>query len=102
LRYYWQPPHVLTDQACLNSLEDLVDKLTNLHVFQWRLTGFRDPDRRIERRPLEEGAERWRRFIKAADRGGDRYAYLEFVRGDDPGQLRADWTTFKSVLSRLL
>jgi len=98
VRYYWQPPHMLDDDACLSSLEELGNRLTNLHVFQWRLTGLSEPDKRLERLPLEEGTERWQHFLKAVDSNDLHYAYLEFVKNDEPGQLRKDWDTFRKII----
>ncbi|MDC7235372.1 MAG: TIM barrel protein [Spirochaetales bacterium] len=100
VRYYWQPPHVLNDQACLNSLVDLGERLTNIHVFQWRLTEFREQDKRIERLPLEVGIPRWRRFLAALEGNRTHYAFLEFVKGDDPQQLRRDWESFCKILEK--
>lgn len=100
VRYYWQPPHVFNDQACLNSLLDLGEKLTNIHIFQWKLTEFREPDRRIERRPLSEGVERWSNFLSALPGDENRYGFIEFVKGDDPEQLREDWNSFLEILER--
>lgn len=98
VRYYWQPPHVFNDQACLNSLLDLGGKLTNIHVFQWQLTESRVGDKRIERHPLSDGVERWSRFIKALPEDHEGYGFLEFVKGDDPEQLREDWASYKEIL----
>jgi len=101
IRYYWQPPHFLSDEDCLASLKVLGDRLTNLHVFQWRLTGESDPRRRLERLSLEAGRERWLRFFRSAETGRDHHAFLEFVRDDDPAGLKKEWTVLKDILSKV-
>lgn len=101
IRFYWQPPHVFNDQACLNSLLDLGDKLSNIHVFQWILTEFREDDKRIDRRPLSEGVERWSHFFAALPRDENRFGFMEFVRGDDPEQLQEDWNSYLEILKNL-
>ena len=101
IRYYWQPPHTLDDDGCLRSLTDLGSRLTNLHVFQWRLTGLPEPEKRLERLPLSEGAQRWHKFLQNAGGSCDHYAFLEFVRDDDPSRLKEDWDAFREILSGL-
>ncbi|MDC7240299.1 MAG: TIM barrel protein [Spirochaetales bacterium] len=102
VRYYWQPPHGYEDSSCLDSLNALGEKLTNIHVFHWLPAG--SEDQGMERRPLAEGADRWCSFFSAiqADQvlrsDGEHYGFLEFVRGDDPDQLREDWKTYCTVL----
>jgi hypothetical protein len=71
----------------LGDLREVKPWLANLHVFQWGAKGSGD------RRELEEGRGEWAQYLKeaqdAAD-GQDRWALLEFVRGDSSEQLERD------------
>jgi len=108
IRYYWQPPHGYSVEKCLRSMKKLGRKMTNLHVFFWK-PGISGSNSQFERRPLSEGAERWKRFIQAAERlSGDtdnsdnnnhRYAFLEFVRNNSFEQFEQDWKTLKVICS---
>ena len=65
----------------------LGSQLSHLHVYEW--AGAED------RRPLVEGVERWRAALAAAATvtgawSDDRYAFLEFVSGDDVDAVRRD------------
>ncbi len=83
---YWQPPHDLDRPALLGSWLAMREASSHLHVFRWRT-----PE---DRRPLEEGEDLWPSvFASQPTTGrwrGPRVAFLEFVRDDDPLQLRAD------------
>jgi hypothetical protein len=61
-------------------------------VFHWTQCG----DRQI-RHPLEEGGEEWADYLCAAS--GDRYALLEFVKGDSLDALRADSNSLRRWLN---
>jgi sugar phosphate isomerase/epimerase len=87
VRFYWQYPVHLPDSDVLTGLVSLLPVLGNLHVFQWAM----DEGGVLRRRPLAEGAGTWRRLLGRADRAeGDRWALLEFVKDDSPGQFMAD------------
>jgi len=86
---YWQPPYWRapstpeSDAAEVGALDRV---LSHLHVYEWANAE--------DRRPLAEGSDRWRAVLATAARGrGDRVAFLEFVAGDDPEQLRRDVAT---------
>lgn len=84
IKTLWQPPHGLSLQECLASLRALVPRLQHVHVFHW----WPDPS---QRRPLEEGRNRWSAYItELSETGKDIPLLLEFVRGDDPVSLQED------------
>ncbi len=89
---YWQPLTGMSDETCLEALDQLAPKLSHLHVFHWNTPQ--------DRRPLAEGAERWRKFLAAARRApGDRGAMLEFVRDEAPKNFLRDAATLKALLA---
>lgn len=100
LRTLWQPRHVgppgdeATVYANLEDLETLLPWLANLHVFHWEIAGSGR-----EARPVAEGEMAWQRYLKlAASPPGDRYAMLEFVRGETPEAFEHDARTLSTWL----
>jgi sugar phosphate isomerase/epimerase len=94
LRAGWQPRDP-AGPSDLTELDALTDRLAHVHVFWWRdyLTRF----------PLADGAEFWAEALERARQApplpaGDRFAFIEFVRDDDPDQLVADAATLHSLL----
>jgi len=94
LGMYWQPTPETSLADALEQLERIGPRLTDVHVFHW-LAGKR-------RQPLESGRAFWagvldhlRRELPAAD--GRRFAFLEFVRDDDPDQLVRDARTLSTL-----
>jgi sugar phosphate isomerase/epimerase len=84
----WQPPHERTVEENLASLRGVIARgiLHHVHVFHW--------PRRGARAPLADGADRWRAYLDVMRRARcERPLLLEFVRDDDPEQLRADAAT---------
>jgi 3-dehydroshikimate dehydratase len=95
LRTLWQPPEGADVDECLVGLTAILPWLANIHVFHWW------PDAGT-RRPLEDGTDRWHRFLDiAASDGRDRFALLEFVEGNDPDVLVREARTLHDWLSRL-
>ncbi|MFI5356378.1 MAG: sugar phosphate isomerase/epimerase family protein [Opitutales bacterium] len=89
---YWQPLLDQSDEVGLAGLHLLAPRLAHLHVYQWRTVQ--------ERRPLAEGAERWRKFLTvAAGIPGDRHAMLEYVADDAPENFRRDAETLRGLLN---
>jgi sugar phosphate isomerase/epimerase len=89
----WQPHNGEATAECVRGLGEVVSRVSNIHVFHWWPTS-------AERHPLADGAERWAQFwplIKQAP--GDRYALLEFVKGDDPEAFLRDAKTLKEWLA---
>jgi sugar phosphate isomerase/epimerase len=93
---YWQPPNKTPADACLENLESALPRLAGLHVFHW-------DEQTVDRRPLSEGASRWRQYLTRAAAAPattePRYAMLEFVRDDDPSQFFCDAETLKNWLA---
>ena len=94
LRSYWQPPYwraPTTPADDASEVAELGARLSHLHVYEWA-----GPE---DRRPLTDGANRWRAVLHAATAlPGDRVAFLEFVAGDDPDALRRDAATLRAWL----
>ena len=83
---YWQPATGASVDELLASWRAVRHRASHLHVFRWRAVD--------DRRPLAEGADLWPQVLaeppSAAGWPGERVAFLEFVRGDDPAQLGDD------------
>ena len=88
----WQAPRGLSADECLDGLDTIAPWLSNVHVFSWHPeTG--------ERLALTEGEARWMQYLQhIAAVAGDRWALLEFVRDNDPGNFPADAETLKEWL----
>ncbi len=95
---YWQPNYWddgvnRSPRRQLDELRILIPELSHLHVYWW--IG-------MERRPLREGSETWLPVLDAArERGrwqGRRFAFLEFVPGDDATLLSRESATLRSWL----
>jgi sugar phosphate isomerase/epimerase len=94
IRSLWQPPHERTLEQNLASLRTMLPWLGHVHVFHWPTPG--------ERVPLADGAERWRAYLKLLKQERREVPLLlEFVRGDDPDQLRADAATLRGWIAEL-
>jgi sugar phosphate isomerase/epimerase len=90
----WQPRNDQDLSLNLTDMETALPRLMGIHVFHWE-----GPNN--DRRPLSEGESRWHDyFAKLIDSTAGRkvFASLEFVKGDDPEQLKHD----ASVLIRHL
>ncbi|MEN8254575.1 MAG: sugar phosphate isomerase/epimerase family protein [Verrucomicrobiota bacterium] len=94
---YWQPPNGSGLNQRLEQIAALKERLLNVHVFHWDAA----PEPPYDRRPLAEGSEIWKACLAAADESGtNRYALLEYVRDDDPGQFLQDAVSLRSWLSK--
>lgn len=88
----WQPPNGRSLEECQESLSAALPRLAHVHVFHWW------PDH-ATRRPIAEGAERWRRYVETIRLAGQSPGFLlEFVPGDDPAILACEAETLKSWL----
>ena len=87
----WQPSVGLDTEAALAEFAAVAPWIEHLHVFHWE---------RYERLPLAAGAERWRRYVAAAQSlNRPLAAALEFVREDEPDQLIVDGATLNALLA---
>jgi 3-dehydroshikimate dehydratase len=89
LSTYWQPPVDLPDDAALAGLDELLDRVSALHVFSWW------PGQ--TRLPLEGRRDLWRKVLarlQATERSPD--LLLEFVPGDDPERIAPEAGTLRS------
>lgn len=96
LHTYWQPMDALTVDQNLAELRRVASQVSHLHVFWWASYA--------ERFPLADGAALWPAAFAAVERTagrwvGDRYAFLEYVRNDDPSQLLDDAATLRAFLA---
>lgn len=90
----WQTPLGLDDAACAASLRQLLPEVRNLHVFHWSAADFAD------RRPLADGAARWRTlFGMLGETGREHYALLEYVANDDQWNFRCDAQTLRELVA---
>lgn len=89
----WQPADERTVEQNLASLRGVLPWLHHVHVFHW-------PQRR-ERAPLADGEAAWRGYLDLLRaHAPDCPLLLEFVRGDDPAQLRADAATLRQWIEQ--
>ena len=92
---YWQPMDGVPVADLVDELAAVRPRLSHLHVFRWRDGG--------ERLALVDGADLWPEVLSEAEGAGawegDRVAFLEFVRDDDPDQLAADAATLLGWLA---
>jgi sugar phosphate isomerase/epimerase len=92
---YWQPPTGLSVPDLLASWRAVRHRTSHLHVFRWHSYG--------DRQALADGADLWPAVLAeppADERWpGDRFAFLEFVRGDDPDQLATDASVLRGWLA---
>lgn len=97
LKLYWQPPNDLDYPRQKQGLQAVLPHVTWLHVFCWRIQ-----EGTIERRPLAEGRDPWMEFFRILiSRPMDRYALIEFVRGDEPEQFLRDARALRQWLGEL-
>ncbi len=65
------------------------DRLLNLHIYYW-LDGVR--------RPLSEGVEEWKRYLRQIDPKVQRFGLLEFVMNNTEEQFLRDAATLHELL----
>lgn len=98
---YWQPIYWVTDPAYrIDGLEQLADRVLNMHVFHWLFhPGAGSWGESTDRRPLQEGEDDWKTYFQVPlDPSFDHYALMEFVRNDDPDQFLHDAAVLKNLL----
>ncbi|GAA3409650.1 sugar phosphate isomerase/epimerase family protein [Paenibacillus hodogayensis] len=90
VRSCWQPPVDMPPGQREAELSRLLPWLSGLHVFHW--VG-------VERLPLREGLDEWRRYLDMIRPLKERRsALLEFVKDDDPEQFIRDAAALKELL----
>lgn len=97
VRSLWQPSHRIDRDANSRALSDMLPWLVGVHLFHWGPGGFRD------RLSLAAGAAdvaEWLAVLRSAAPHDRLPVMLEFVRGDDPEQLRRDAVTLTELLAR--
>ncbi len=89
LKTYWQPTVGLGIEDCRRSLEMVLPKVANMHVFHWGKT----PDVRY---PLAEGTATWRKYLELIfPMPGEHFAMIEFVKEDSPEAFLEDAGTLR-------
>jgi len=93
---YWQPSPGLPLEAALEEIGTVGPEVSHVHVFAW--------DREKNRYPLADQMDQWRTILNAMPETrwrGERFAMIEFVKGDSPDQFRADAATFRQLLEEV-
>lgn len=89
---YWQPGVGQPDAEALAEFEELVDRVSAVHVFAWWPT--------IERHPIRTRESLWRPALELiAARRPQADVMLEFVPGDDPDLIGPEAQTLLGWLS---
>ncbi len=94
-RTYWQPAVNRSVEYRLAGLQEVLPRLTNVHVFQWKYENGVNV-----RLPLAEGAADWKIYLDTVkSTGREHIAMLEFVRDDSVEQFKEDAATLNAWLS---
>jgi sugar phosphate isomerase/epimerase len=86
----WQPL-AIEPLPQTESIKSLLPHLANLHVYHWE--NYRN------RFALADGADNWQKYFSLANDGVPRWALLEFVRDDNPANLREDAAVLHQLLA---
>jgi 3-dehydroshikimate dehydratase len=88
---YWQPPVGASHHDAVTGLEQVLPWVDAVHVFSWW------PGE--HRLALDARAALWRSVADVLHGSGRQYdALLEFVRDDDPAQVRTDAATLTELI----
>ena len=94
VRFYWQPALGKDEEYCMAGLQGIIDKLTNVHVYNWESV-----EGRPARQELAGGEKQWREYFEVVNSTErDHFALLEFVREDSPDQFGRDAATLRRWL----
>ncbi|GHB92178.1 sugar phosphate isomerase/epimerase family protein [Cerasicoccus arenae] len=94
LKLYWQPRTGGTFEGDIPELKAALPHMAHVHCFHWGPAGWKD------RHPLADGVEPWTEYLKIIrEADGDRYIIFEFVKGDQPDQLRDDAKTLHALIN---
>lgn len=92
VKLYWQPDVEKNSNENKEALENILDWISNIHVFYWDKEG---------RQPLMNGESEWLEYLDVIKRSGrDHYCLLEFVKGDSSEQFLDDAKTMKDFLAK--
>ncbi|QDY69213.1 sugar phosphate isomerase/epimerase family protein [Qingshengfaniella alkalisoli] len=99
LTSYWQPRKAGPIEKAMIEVESLHEYLSHIHCFHW--------ESYQNRYALSDGRNYWKTLfthlanIAMAGPDETRWAFLEFVRGDDPDQFREDAATLIALLEEV-
>lgn len=98
---YWQPMYWIADpEYRAEGLRRLKERVLNLHVFHWLYQPYNGNwGKNVDRRPLEEGAGDWQKYLSVGLPPGNHYALIEFVRDDSPEQFMKDAAVLRKWLT---
>ncbi len=107
--FSWQSPHGYPVEHCLEGLEDILERLSTIHVYHWTIGSYEKntvnetirplnfPDD-FHRHPLSDGIDRWTKYVaQIKSTGRDHYMFLEFVKNDIPEQVISDAKILKEL-----
>lgn len=93
MRLYWQPNFCLSQEDNLLALKMVCPQMRDVHVFYWDCLGTRFP--------LEDGADIWKEYVDIIHADGKPHSLmLEFVKDNDPEQLKRDAKTLLKLINR--
>ncbi|MDR1892322.1 MAG: sugar phosphate isomerase/epimerase [Oscillospiraceae bacterium] len=90
---YWQPNQLRDFDYNLRSIEALLPRVTNVHVFEWDGNG--------GHHPLERGRQRWEKYISVLESGGEKHSYLlEFMPDGRAESLKTEAGALSALCGR--
>lgn len=93
MRLYWQPNFCLSQEDNLLALKMVCPQMRDVHVFYWDCLGTRFP--------LENGINLWKEYVDVIRADGKTHSLmLEFVKDDNPEQLKQDARTLLTLINR--
>ncbi len=94
LHTLWQPPKGSTVEENQAGIDTIAPWLGHIHAFAWRI----EKGQTI-RLPLSDHKIQWKEYLARIDKlGGERFALLEFVQGDEPDRFLEDAATLRRWL----
>ncbi len=98
--FSWQSPHGYPVEHCLKGLEDILDRLSTIHVYHWTVDKT-SGSIKYDRHPLACGSDRWKKYVNLIKTTGrDHYMLLEFVKNDSPEQVIIDAKILKELVNK--
>lgn len=85
----WQPTPELDMKARMDGIDQLGDRILNLHIYYWRGR---------EKRPLWEGLAEWEKYLAHVNDNSRRYGLLEFVMEGSEAQFFEDAAVLRDML----